>query len=299
MDLSRIGTLGAYMKNMQKYAQWQLKQETGHYTSHGKSLSEWLEETSRKNDTISLAGAQTGEEDNSRSDPEVQRIYYKVQSGKKLTAKEKAYLRERDPEVYAKAASIEQERKAYARQIRQCRTKEDVQRLKMSRVGASLSAINEIKNNPVIPLEKKLEYTMLENAKVSAINEETTKFVKSGQYDRLPTEAEYREAMKELQEETRPAPKAEQTEKEEKAEAMEGEAAADPAGAGEEAKAAKRTGEDAAEAERKIDEGADADEESIRKTKRARAKAAYGAFPSEGAEADALADQVITFSRSV
>jgi len=41
---------------------------------------------------------------------------------------------------------------------------------------------------------------MLENAKVTAIEEETAKFVRSGEYEKLPTEAEQNKAMEEMRE---------------------------------------------------------------------------------------------------
>lgn len=172
MSLMRIGTLGAYMKNMEKQAVWQQKQDTGNYTAHGKTLEEWLEST--RNDRVSISMTEEMEKQKELDDPEIQAIYYKVQTGKKLSAKEMEYLQKNDPEVYAKALSIQEERKAFERDLKRCKTQEDVQRLKLTQVSQSLSQVNEISNNPVIPLEKKLQYAMLENAKVTAIAEETT-----------------------------------------------------------------------------------------------------------------------------
>ncbi len=80
MSLMRIGTLGAYMKNMEKQAVWQQKQDTGNYTAHGKTLEEWLEST--RNDRVSITMTEEMEKQKELDDPEIQAIYYKVQTGK-------------------------------------------------------------------------------------------------------------------------------------------------------------------------------------------------------------------------
>lgn len=274
MSLMRIGTLGAYMKNMEKQAVWQQKQDTGNYTARGKTLEEWLESAK---DRVSITMTEAMEKQKELDDPEIQTIYYKVQTGKKLSAKEMEYLQKNDPEVYAKALSIQQERKAYERDLKRCKTQEDVQRLKLSQVSQSLSQVNEISNNPVIPLEKKLQYAMLENAKVTAIAEETEKFVRSGEYDKLPTEAEQNKALEEMREEKEMQP--EET-KPEDVQVKEEEIA-------------MSTDTDKNEQ----DDGIESEEE--KKWKRAKAKAAYGIAGGVNEDAEMLAEQVVSFSKSI
>ncbi len=81
-----------------------------------------------------------------------------------------------------------------------CKTKEEVQRVRTNHAAASLSAVNNIKNNPNIPEGKKLELIWQEHMKNQALEEVTKEFVESGKYAKLPTEAEKAKAEKELEE---------------------------------------------------------------------------------------------------
>lgn len=306
MSLMRIGTLGAYIKNMEKAAMWQMKKESGDLTSHKMSLDEWLEET--RADTVSIT--ERIEEQKEKDDPDVQAIYYKVQTGKKLTQEEMEYLQQNDPETYAKALSIQQERKAYERELKQCKTQEDVQRLKMTKLGESLSMVNEISNNPNIPLEKKLEYAMMENARVTAITEETEKFIKSGEYEKLPTEAEQKEAMEEMREDKGIVPEVEENAaSEEQKQASEAAVQTDRSASQRmpemETEAPQTTPEMENEAPQPMVElsGEDANDttesDAEKKVRRARAKAAYGAVSPEQDDTAMLTAKVQSFSRSV
>lgn len=306
MDLMRIGTLGAYMKNMEKAIMWQLKQESGDLTSHKKSLDEWLEQTAWKVDSASSLGGAGSEKD--KDSMEVQMIYYKVQNGKSLTAEEKEYLRANDPEVYARAISIEQEKKAYAQDLKRCKTREDVQRLKLSKVAGSMSTLSGIINNPTIPLEKKLQYAMLENAKVRGIVAETTKFIRSGEYDKLPTEAEYQEAMKSIREENHSLEHSEEIVEE--LQRPEGARETTASGAEKVLDTAAENafdqllGQFLSETVTSLQPGQDDEKNGLeaedeRKTKRANAKAARAPMGSEGVDAAILAEEIVSFSRSI
>ena len=258
MDILNAGSLGNYMKTLKLQTQWQLKQKNGDYTDNEKSLDEWLEDSSSSSSLFGIG-------DDKTSSVDVQAIYLKIQSGKKLTSAEKEYLRANDPEAYEKVKSIERERKSYEREIKRCKTKEEVQRVKMTRLGASLSAVNSIANNPVIPLAKKLEYTMLEHAKTSAIAEVTQKFVKSGAYAKLPTDAEYNEAVREMEEAKEPVlddQKKDETDVEKTPDTSEQ--------SGEKAEQEIRRAADALRA------SAEHESPQMRRAKQAKARAAYG-----------------------
>jgi len=295
MSLMRIGTLGAYMKNMEKQAVWQQKQDTGNYTAHGKTLEEWLEST--RNDRVSITMTEEMEKQKELDDPEIQAIYYKVQTGKKLSAKEMEYLQKNDPEVYAKALSIQEERKAFERDLKRCKTQEDVQRLKLTQVSQSLSQVNEISNNPVIPLEKKLQYAMLENAKVTAIAEETAKFVRSGEYEKLPTEAEQNKALEEMREDKELKP--EETRPEDVQVSEDENGATEGAGTSErpEASEGSETSEGVETTTDRQEDGIESEEE--KKLKRAKAKAAYDITGGGNEDAQILAEQVVSFSKKI
>ena len=127
-------------------------------------------------------------------------IDMKLMSGKRLTAQEMEYLKEHDPETYKKAKAVEMEREAYERELKNCRTKEEVQRVKAAHAAAGLDQVNNIKNNPNIPSGKKLALIKQELSKSTALEDTMRSFVKSGEYKKLPTEAERLKAEKDMEE---------------------------------------------------------------------------------------------------
>lgn len=266
MSIMNIGSLGNYMKNLQLQTQWQLKKQSGDFTSHKKSLQEWLEDTS----SSSLAGMKEALNNSSNVDKDA--LYAKIQNGKKLTAAEKDYLRKTDPVMYEKVKSIEREREAYEEEIKRCKTKEEVQRVKTAHVNASLSVVKSVENNPNISDAQKLAYAMIEQAKIKAIAEITAKFVKSGEYGELPTDAEYAEAIKEMEQAVKPE---EEQEKTDSAEESTGKDIIQ-----EIQKSVSEKDEEIAE--EILDTDIEIESEEVRKAKRAKAKAAYQHFSGEG-----------------
>ena len=208
------------------------------------------------------------------SDQLSKQIDLKLNSGQKLTAEEMDYLRKHDPQAYQRVKSIEAEQKNYENELKKCKTKEEVERVKMAHTATSLNAVNSIMNNPVIPEEKKFELVMHEHRKNQAFQASTQEFVESGEYEKLPTEAERLKAEKDLKEaEERelgiedPAEKSEQTEKE------------DPAVSGGDNPAAEEEAEKAAEDVRVLKREmtrmeAETTPEAL-KVRRAKARAAY------------------------
>ncbi len=204
--------------------------------------------------------------------------------------------------MYAKALSIQEERKAFERDLKRCKTQEDVQRLKLTQVSQSLSQVNEISNNPVIPLEKKLQYAMLENAKVTAIAEETAKFVRSGEYEKLPTEAEQNKAPEEMREDKEIKPEEARPE-EMRTEEMRTE---DVQVSTDETETTEGSGtSEGTEASERIEtttarqEADSIESEEEKKLKRAKAKAAYGITGGGNEDAEILAEQVVSFSKKI
>ena len=59
----------------------------------------------------------------------IKKIYAKIQSGKKLTQDELAYLRKYDPVTYMKVARIQAQREALEEQLKCCKSKEEAQEL--------------------------------------------------------------------------------------------------------------------------------------------------------------------------
>ena len=192
MNFLMTQSLNAYTRNMEMQMKWQKKQDTSDFTADG-SMKLDLDPTRRQAEQIRQSRADG-------SDSLARQIDLKLNSGQKLTAEEMEYLRKNDPQAYQKVKSIETEQKNYEKELKKCKTKEEVERVKMAHTATSLSAVNSIMNNPVIPEEKKFELVMQEHRKNQAMQTTTQEFVESGQYAKLPTEAERQKAEKDLKE---------------------------------------------------------------------------------------------------
>ena len=191
MDFSVMQSIGNYTKNMEMQMKWQKKKTTGDFTADGSTklgdpVRQQAEEIrkSRKDGSSKLSA----------------QIDLKLQSGKKLTAEEMDYLQKTDPQKYQKIKAMEAEQENYEKELKRCKTKEEVQRVRMTHTATSLNAVNSIMNNPVIPEEKKFELIMQEHYKHMALETSTQEFVESGRYAALPTEAEKAKAEKDLEE---------------------------------------------------------------------------------------------------
>ena len=92
-----------------------------------------------------------------REGSEYSTIYAKIQSGRKLSPEEEDKLREKDPKMYMeyKAEQIEQE--AYEKRLKNCKTKEEAEKLHVNRLNGKLSELKSIVNNPNIPKSEKTE----------------------------------------------------------------------------------------------------------------------------------------------
>lgn len=263
MSVMMMGSIGSYTKTMKLQTQWNLKKQSGDLTSHKKSLDEWL-----KSSTASTSSSDNASPAGQGGDSKLRTIQAKVDAGKKLTAQERAYLKEKDPETYADLEAEEQEQRAYERKLKRCRTKDDVQRLKMAHVGTSLAKVNAVKNDPNISLEKKLKIAKQELRRCNNVEESTREFIRRGDYEKLPTDQEFAEAERE--EASQNTQDAENTEP----------AAQDT----KEASDAEDTqAEKPVKAEGKKPEKSDVrtDSPELRKTRRAKAQAAYTYIKSE------------------
>ena len=92
-----IGSLNTYTKNLKMQTQFQMKQSRGELQSH-KTLEDYL--TASQSSTEGM---------NHKGDDKLRNIQNKVLAGGKLTADERKYLQEKDPETYNKLKQAEQE----------------------------------------------------------------------------------------------------------------------------------------------------------------------------------------------
>lgn len=114
----------------------------------------------------------------------------KLKAGEKLTADEIDYLRRTDPAALKEYEETEMEREAYKKALRNCRSKEAVEKLKMTKLGNLLAQAKKISSNANIPenakkamLEKILRIT-------NVVMKEHLKFVRTPQYKNLPEKIE-------------------------------------------------------------------------------------------------------------
>lgn len=205
MNFASIGSVNTYLKSMDMQNKWQTKRRTGDFSADGKmSVSEWIKkqtEQSRKSE----------EQKKNGNDRNLSGIRDKVSQGKRLTSSEEAYLRTHDPDTYEKMKDTERLRSKFERELKSCKTKEDVRRLRMAYCMTSLGTIKSVKNNPNISDEKKAELISDEQRKMAVIDDTAAEFVKSGQYSKLPTEAERIKAEKLLAEAARTESKSKNT----------------------------------------------------------------------------------------
>lgn len=279
-------SLNTYTKNMEMQLKWQKKKNTNDFKSDGSTK---LDPTARQAEQIRKANADG-------TTKMAGQIDMKLKSGQKLTAEEMEYLQKHDPQQYQKVKQIEAERENYEKELKKCKTKDEVRRVRMAHTAASLSAVNSIMNDPAIPEEKKFELVMHEHYKNQAIEASTVEFVESGKYAKLPTDEEKLKAEKDLQEakeeELRPeeseegenADKTERTEDKEQTDDQSAQQVIDKGAEtirSMEAEAAKRKAMEAIREEQAMTRSEAESTPEAMKVKRARAAAAYQAGQSD------------------
>ena len=166
MDLLRIGSARQYAKSMARQTQWDLKKRSGDFTGHKKSLQDYVNITK-----ASSVLPQTDEVDHKLS-----AIMTKAQVGKKLSPDEWEYLRTKNPTMYEKLREAEQEQENYEKALKRCKTRDEAQRLHVSKLAEVMSAAKNGDEGALYRLNR-LTRTM-------------TEFTKSEEYHKMPTEAE-------------------------------------------------------------------------------------------------------------
>lgn len=120
----------------------------------------------------------------------------KLKSGAELTPDEMEYLKKNNPDAYREYEEVKREKEAYKNQLKNCKTKEDTEKLKMTKMGSFMAEAKSISQNPNIPKAKKLKLMEKLLKKTLNVQQIHTEFTKSQRYQNLPTEEEKREAKK-------------------------------------------------------------------------------------------------------
>lgn len=109
-------------------------------------------------------------------------IYNKVNSGKTLTAREEELLKEKDPTAYSEYRQTIIEKETYRKELRNCKTKEEAEQLKLNKMGQYVASAKKVANNPYIPDAAKKAILGRLAGKAKMINEVHTEFTQSAQY---------------------------------------------------------------------------------------------------------------------
>lgn len=132
-----------------------------------------------------------------RESEKIGAIDAKLKSGMGLSPDEIEYLQKKYPEKYKEYLEIKQEKESYERQLKSCKTKEDVERFRFTKMNGYLAEAKSVSNNPNIPKGKKLELLEKILKKVMGVQDVHMDFVKSAWYKNLPTDEERTEEIKE------------------------------------------------------------------------------------------------------
>lgn len=182
------GTIRNTVKLQVLNNEWQQKKKE---LENGKKRSEMTETERMLADLNERAEAER--ESNRHAD-----TYNKLKSGGKLTASEIEYLEKNDPEALRRYREDQAEKAAYERALKNCKSKEEVERLKTFKLGELASEAKDITNNPYIPKDKKLELMNQMNNKLCLQQEAYYKYLESEQYQKLPEENEESEKADKL-----------------------------------------------------------------------------------------------------
>ena len=190
-SFSLMTSINHLRKNAKLESKWEKRKQEGFST-------EGL--TERQKDNVTFMQTYKEQQELHPEDKELQKITNKIYAGSKLTEQEMQYLQKKDPVLYQKMRAIEAEAKQYEEDLKRCKTKDEAQRIKMNKINASVASIRSISSNPNISDADKLAFAQAEQAKLREIEKITMKFIESGAYAALPTDAEKFQTEKELAE---------------------------------------------------------------------------------------------------
>lgn len=187
------GTIYQSTKNQMLEQKWQKKKEelskhkepAREKTAEERMLDDFKERAEKERESNAHAGT-----------------YNKLASGGTLTEEEIEYLSTHDPEALSKYRQAQAEKKSYENALKNCKTREEAERLKMNKLGSFAMEAKKIVNNPYIPDAKKKELMDAINNRLCLVEDAQEEFARSLKYKELPKESE---VQKERAEETREA----------------------------------------------------------------------------------------------
>ncbi len=127
-----------------------------------------------------------------REGNKTEEIASKVYSGQRLSSEELDYLQKECPELYKDYMEIRNEREGYERKLKNCKTKEEVDRVKTNQMNQYAATAKKTFNNPNIPLGEKYRIARKLLAKITGVVEAEAEFKATKQYKDLESEHEIR-----------------------------------------------------------------------------------------------------------
>lgn len=181
------GTIASTVQLQMLNNKWMQKKESGNVLSK----QELNERSTWTSEQFMIADFQDQLEHNREAEKR-QKIDNKIMSGGSLSPEEISYLEKNDPVALKKYRETKEEKESYKEKLRQCKTKEEVDRVKLQKLGELESSLSSI-NDPAIPKSAKLAKAQEILAKTNNIEAAHLEFVKSADYQSMPTDEEKKE----------------------------------------------------------------------------------------------------------
>ena len=182
------GTIASTVQLQMLNNKWMQKKESGNVLSK----QELNERSTWTSEQFMIADFQDQLEHN-RETQKRQKIDNKIMSGGSLSPEEISYLEKNDPVALKKYRETKEEKESYKEKLRQCKTKEELDRVKLQKLGELESSLSSVVNDPTIPKSAKLAKAQEILAKTNNIEAAHLEFVKSADYQSMPTDDEKKE----------------------------------------------------------------------------------------------------------
>ena len=166
MNFWQMGTVQQYAGSMARQTLWDMKQKNGDFFSHRTSLKDYTGST----------GGISALLPEDKKDDRLTGILSRAEAGRKLSPDEWEYLLKHHPDVYQKLKDAEQEEKNFEEALHRCKTRDEAERLHVSRLSGLMAALKSGDASVLLKLNR-LTKTMVD-------------FTESRAFHDLPTESE-------------------------------------------------------------------------------------------------------------
>lgn len=181
------GTLYEAGKMMVMQNKWEQKKTTGNINKkEKKELTPQEKELQRYREQL----------EETKKGNEYSALYSKIQSGQKLSPAEEDKLKAQDMKAYLDYKADQAEQEAFEEKLKHCKTKDEAQRLKTTKMQSNLSKIKNIENDPYISDAEKLKMARIIQGDTTANAKIYQEFTQSEEYEKMPTEGELQQLRK-------------------------------------------------------------------------------------------------------